>query len=114
MQKAGIVALAPTALIPALRPIICIGLVGAAFLKLLKDDDLDSELVNDEESSAGDQKALGIDSSSTPRVEESADAVENNQILQEDADLKKQEMIRQAMSELGKRSGAARAKNAKQ
>jgi hypothetical protein len=76
MQKAGIVALAPSALIPTLGPIICIGLVGAALFKLLKDDDLDSDLVNGEESSAGGQKVLSIDSSSTPRLEESVDAVD--------------------------------------
>jgi 2-phospho-L-lactate transferase/gluconeogenesis factor (CofD/UPF0052 family) len=106
MQKAGIVALAPSALIPTLGPIICIGLVGAALFKLLKDDDLDSEPVNDEESSSS------IDSSSTRRLEESADAIDSDQFLQAASDLEKQEMIRQAMSELGKRSGAARAKKA--
>lgn len=112
MQKAGIVALAPSALIPTLGPFICIGLVGAALFKLLKDDDLDSELVNDEKRSAGGQKALSIDSSSTRRLEESADAIDSNQSLQAASDMEKQEMIRQAMSELGKRSGAARAKKA--
>jgi len=93
MQKAGIVALAPSALIPTLRPIICIGLVGAALFKLLKDDDLDSEFVNDEESSADGQEALSEDRSSTCRLEESADADESNQ-FQATTDLEKQKTIR--------------------
>ena len=114
MQKVGIVALAPSALISALGPIICIGLVGAALFKVLKDDDLDSEFVNDEASSAGGQDSLSMDCPSATQLEKSADAVDSNQILQAAADLKKEEVIRQAMSELGKRSGAARAKKAKQ
>ncbi|PUB14861.1 hypothetical protein DFP92_10584 [Yoonia sediminilitoris] len=64
MQKAGIVALAPSALSPALGPFICIGLVGAALFKLLKDDDPEPELVNGEESSAGGQEVVSIDGTS--------------------------------------------------
>ena len=114
MQKAGLVALAPSALIPTLGPIICIGLVSAVLFKVFKDDDFGSDFVNEEKSSTGAPKALSMVSTSAAQLEESADAVDSNQILQEGADLKKQEMIRQAMSELGKRSGAARAKKAKQ
>jgi hypothetical protein len=54
-----------------------------------------------------------MDISSTRRLAENADAVDSNQPLQAASDLEKQEMIRQAMSELGKRNGAARAKKAK-
>jgi len=108
MQKAGIVALAPSALIPAVGPIICVGLVvAAALFKLLKDDELES----DHESFIGIEEAMSDENSGASQAEKTDDS---DRAVQDVADLKKQEMIRQAMSELGKRSGAARAKKAKQ
>jgi len=113
MQKVGTVALASPALMPALGPIICLGLVGAALITLLEKDDNGSGQSSDDEVSTAGQKTASMDSSSPPKSDNSSRAIDGNPSTDVATDPTKQELIRQAMSELGKRSGAARAKKIK-
>lgn len=113
MQKAGIAALASPALIPALGPIICIGLMGVAIVKLLEDDDRGSGQSGKDEGAVAGQKTEIIDGAGAFHSVGTRVVDDGNLPTNTATDLNKQELIRQAMSELGRRSGAARAKKIK-
>ncbi|WP_208347873.1 hypothetical protein [Pseudaestuariivita rosea] len=112
MERAGLAILVPSVLVPVLGPVVCISLVGIALFKLLKDDNIDTETENGDHS-AGQNVLVDARTSCSSDNENIDDDSPRCQTTETVAELPKQEMIRQVMSELGKRSGAARAKKAK-
>lgn len=91
-QNPGIGLLVPALLNPAIGAAIGIGFVGFGLYKLLTDEDLEERDDN------------------APQEPTDETVTPSDGDVETDLELRKEEMIRQAMSELGKRSATARAK----
>ena len=115
----GLALLLPAALNPAVAAAIGIGLVGFGIYRLLGYDDEDREseaLLEPSQTIASTVEDLVPDGSHSVRTlcseQSPQDDTQNADLDEQDVDVAdlKQAMIREAMSELGKRSAAARAR----
>lgn len=118
-KTAGLGLLLPAALNPALAAALGVGIIGFGIYRLLGDDEECQnsgglpELSPTVASTFDDRDSFGSDGAPTVLIAQSPQddpQVADPEPLGVDQDDAKQKMIREAMSELGKRSAAARAR----
>jgi hypothetical protein len=97
---------------PTTAAVLAVGAIGYGLFKLLRDDDESEGLVEANGSEPQNEPLPKVDSTVEPRRAITDDNKEevsktSNEL---EPEVERRELIRQAMSELGKRSAAARAK----